>query len=67
MALELGDLLAQHVWGVSDSANDTDSASVGHGGGELRAGSDVHAGKHDGVVDVEEVGGGGAEHLCRRH
>ena len=64
-ALELGDLLAEHVWGVSHAANDTDAAGVRHGCGELRSSSHVHASQHDGVVDVEEVGRGRADLLYR--
>lgn len=64
-ALELGNLLTEHVWSVADTADDTDTAGVGDGGGELRPGGDVHAGKHDWVLDLEEIGGGGANLLCR--
>ena len=35
-ALELCNLLAEHVWGVADTTNDTDTASIGHGSSELR-------------------------------
>ena len=62
-ALELCNLLSQHVWGVSNTANDTDTAGVGDGCGELRTGGDVHAGKHDRVVDLEEIGGSGTDLL----
>lgn len=63
-ALELCNLLSEHVWGVSDTTNDTDTAGVGDGGGELRTGGDVHAGKHDGVVDLEEVGRDRSDLFC---
>lgn len=55
-ALELGDLLLEHLGGVADTADNTETASVGDGSGELGAGSDVHASKNDGVVDLEELG-----------
>ena len=54
-ALQLGDLLAQHVGRVADAADNAQAASVGDSSGEFGAGGDVHAGEHDGVVDLEEV------------
>jgi hypothetical protein len=63
-ALELGDLLAQHLWGVADASDDTEAASVGDCGGELGAGSHVHAGEQNGVLDLEQIGDGGSELLC---
>ena len=63
VALQLGDLLAKHVWRVSDTTDHAEPACVADGCCELRAGGDVHAGEHDGVVDLEEVGGGGADLL----
>ena len=65
-ALQLCDLLPKHVWGVANTANDTNTSCVGDGGGELGTGSDVHAGQHDGVVDLEEIGRGGADLLCEK-
>jgi len=64
-ALELGNLLSQHVRSVSDTSDHTDTTGVGDGGGELRTSSDVHASKHDGVVDLQEVSGDGAKLLGR--
>ena len=54
--LELGNLLTQHVRCVADAADDAETAGIGDGGCEFGAGGYVHAGKHDGVVDFEEVG-----------
>lgn len=65
-ALQLCDLLAEHVWSVADTADDTDTTSVGHSGGELRTSGHVHASKHDWVLDLEQIGRGGAELLCFR-
>ena len=63
-ALQLGNLLAQHLGGVTDTTNDTKTSGIGDGGGELRASGDVHAGQHDGVVDLQEIGACRAKLLC---
>lgn len=62
-ALELSDLLAQHVRSVSDTTNDTETTSVGDSGSELRAGGNVHAREEDGVLDLEKIGDGSSELL----
>lgn len=62
-AFQLCDLLPQHVGRVADAADNTQAAGVGDCGGEFRTGGDVHAGEHDGVVDLEEIGRCGAELL----
>ena len=54
-ALQLGNLFSEHVRGVADAANDAQTASVRDSGSKLGAGCHVHAGKHDGMVDFEEV------------
>lgn len=64
-ALELGNLLSKHVWGVSNTSDDTDSACVGDGCCELRTSSDVHASEHDWVLDLQEIGRDGANLLCK--
>lgn len=64
-ALELGDLLAQHLRGVADASDDAEATGVGDGGGELRTGGHVHAGEQNGVLDLEQIGDGGSELLCR--
>ena len=43
-ALELGDLLTEHVRGVAYAADDAEAPGVGHRGGKLGPGGDVHAG-----------------------
>lgn len=63
-ALQLGDLFPQHVWGISDTTDDTETTGVGNCGGELRAGGNVHAGEDDGVVDLEEIRRNGLDLLC---
>lgn len=61
--LELGNLVAQHVGRVVDAANDAQAAGIGDGSGELGTGSHVHACEQHGVVDLEQIGGGGADFL----
>lgn len=62
--LKLGNLFAQHVGGISDTTNNTETTSVGDGSGEFRTSGDVHAGKEDGVLDLEKIGDGSSELLC---
>jgi len=61
--LELCDLLAQHVWCVSYSSDDTESSCIGDGCGELGTGCDVHSCEEDGVVDLQEVSDRCADYL----
>lgn len=63
-ALELCNLFSEHVWGVANATDHTDAAGVGDSCCELRASSDVHAGEHDRVCDLEQVGGYRADLLC---
>lgn len=65
VSLELCDLLPKHVGCVSNTSNDTNTSSVGDSGCELRASGDVHASKHDRVVDLQEIGRDRADLLCR--
>lgn len=65
VALELGDLLAQHVGSVTNTANDTETAGVGDGSGQLGASGDVHASKKHRVLDAEQVGDGSSDLLCK--
>jgi hypothetical protein len=55
VSLQLGDLLAQHVWCVADATQDTDASSICDGSSELRASSHVHTSQHDGVLDLEQI------------
>jgi hypothetical protein len=63
-ALELCNLFSEHVWGVANATDHTDAAGVGDCCCELRASSNVHAGEHDRVCDLEQVGGHRADLLC---
>lgn len=63
--LQLGDLLAEHVWGVANSSDNTEATGIGNSGSELRASRNVHASKENWMVDLEEVGGDRAELFCR--
>lgn len=60
-ALKFRDLLSEHVWGVAHATDHTDATSIGDGCCKLRTGSDVHASEHDGVSDLEQIGGGRAD------
>jgi len=55
-ALELSNLLLEHVWRVADTSNDTETSGICDSSGELRASGNVHASKEDGVVDLQEIG-----------
>jgi hypothetical protein len=55
VALELGNLLTEHVRSVSDTADDTETASVGDCRSQLRPSSHVHSCQQDGVVDLEQI------------
>lgn len=61
--LELGDLLLQHVRGVADATDDTETAGVGDSSGELGTSGNVHAGKQNRVLDLEKIGDGSANLL----
>lgn len=63
--LEFCDLLPEHVRRVAHPTDDAEAAGIGDCGGKFGAGGDVHTGEHDGVVDFEEVGHGGAELFWR--
>ncbi len=64
MRLELPNLIAEHVGSVVDATKDTHTAGVGDGRGQLGPGCHVHAGKQNGVVDLEKIGDGGSDLLC---
>ena len=58
---QLGNLLTQHIWGVADASDDTETAGICDCSCEFWTSGDVHTGKHDGVVDFEEVCDCGSE------
>lgn len=63
VALEFLDLVTEHVGGITDTTDDTQSAGVGDSSGKLRASGNIHASKEDGVLDSQEIGDGSAELL----
>lgn len=63
VGLELSDLLAEHVWGVSNTSNNTETSGIGDSGSELWAGGNVHSSQNNWVVDLQEISGGGADLL----
>ena len=64
ICLQFGDLFPQHIRGVANAANDSQSTGIGDGCSESRSSRDVHACEHDWVIDFEEVSDRGAELLC---
>jgi len=67
MRLELLNLLAEHVGGVADTTEDTETTGVGDSGSKVGTGSHVHASKQDGVLDLEKIREGSADLLRRSH
>lgn len=65
VALELRDLIAEHLRGVANATDDTETTGIGDGGSELGTSGDVHAGEQHGVLDLEKISDGGANLLCR--
>lgn len=55
MALDLLYLLSQHVWGVAEATDNSQTSSIGDSGSELRTSRNVHASKEDGVSDLQEI------------
>lgn len=64
VGLELSDLLAEHIWGVSNTSNNTETSGIGDSGSELWASGNVHTSQNNWVVDLQEISGGGADLLC---
>lgn len=65
--LELGNLLTQHVGGVTDTTYDAQTAGIGNGCSQLGTSSNVHTSQQDGMLDLEQLGNGGANLLRRSH
>lgn len=57
-------LLFEHLRGVADSANDTQTTRIRHRSSQLGAGRNVHTCQQDGVVDLQEISERGTEELC---
>ncbi len=66
IALELGNLVTEHLRSVSDTSDDTETTGVGDGRGQLGPGSHVHACQQDGVVDLEQISEGSLDFLYKR-
>lgn len=64
-ALELVNLLAEHLGGVTNTTDDTKTTGVSDCCSQLGPSSHVHACQHDGVVDLEQIGDGSADFLCK--
>lgn len=52
-ALELSNLLTEHVGGVSNTSDNSQSTGVGDRGSQFGTGGHVHTRQEDGVVDLE--------------
>lgn len=48
-----------------DASNDTEATGIGDCSGKFRTSGNVHASKHNGVVDLEEVSDRGSDLLCK--
>lgn len=64
VALEFGDLLAEHFGGIANATDDTQTTSISDSGGQLGSGSHVHACQQDGVVDLEQISDRGTDLFC---
>lgn len=64
VALEFGDLLAEHLGGIANATDDTQTTGVGDSGGQLGPRSHVHAGQQDGVVDLKQISNRGTDLFC---
>jgi len=64
-ALKFVNLLAEHLGGVANTTNDTETTGVSDCCGQLGPSSHVHACQQDGVVDLEQIGEGSTDFLCK--
>lgn len=64
VALQLGDLLAEHVRSVANTTDNTQTTGVGDGSRQLGASGHVHTSQQNGVVDLEQIGDRGTDNLC---
>jgi hypothetical protein len=55
VALELSNLLSQHVRCVTDTTDDTKTASIGNSSSKLGPSSHVHTSQYDGVLDLQQI------------
>lgn len=54
-ALEFGNLVLEHLRGVTNATNNTETTSVRDSGSQLGASSHVHSSEQNGVVDLQEI------------
>lgn len=64
VALEFGDLLAEHLGGIANATDDTKTTGISDSGGQLGSRSHVHACQQDGVVDLEQISDRGTDLFC---
>lgn len=48
-----------------DASNDAEATGIGDCSGKFGTSGNIHASKHDGVVDLEEVSDRGSDLLCK--
>lgn len=65
VALELGDLLLEHIGGVANTTDDTQTTGVGDSSRQLGAGGHVHTSQQNWVVDLEKISDGGTDNLWK--
>lgn len=63
--LKFIDLLTEHLGGVANTTNDTKTTGVRDCCSQLGPSSHIHACQKDGVVDLEQIGDGSADFLCK--
>jgi hypothetical protein len=57
-------LLTEHLGGIANATDDTETTGVGDSGGQLGPRSHVHACQQDGVVDLEQISDRGTDLFC---
>lgn len=64
VALQLGDLLTEHIRSITNTTDDTQTTGIGDRSSQLRAGGHVHTSQQNGVVDLKQIGDGSTDDLC---
>lgn len=64
VALQLGDLLPEHIRSVTNTTDNTQTTGVGDRSRQLRASGHVHTSQQNRVVDLQQIGDGSADDLC---
>jgi len=62
-ALELGELLLEHIRSVANTTDNTQTTCVGYSSRQLGTGGHVHTSQQNWVVDLEQIGDGGTDNL----